>query len=396
MRIVLVAIVFPPLRISGAIQLRDLAAEFARQGHDLTVLVPTPDLDADWRIEDLGGARIVRLRAPTGRDRSHMRRTLEELLSPFFMMRNLRKSPLARESWDAVVWYAPSIFYGPIVHWLKRRSRCHAYLIIRDIFPEWAVNLGLMRRGLPYLFFKAVEAYQYSVADVVGVQSPANRAYFDRWATRTGKQVEVLHNWLTDDPDVGCSITVANTALAGRKILIYAGNMGLPQGMDVALGLAAELQGRPDVGLLFVGRGSEVPRLQHDAIARGLDNVLFFDEVEPHEIPGLYKQCHVGLVCLDPRHTTHSIPGKFVSYMRNGLPVLASINPGNDLMDLIEHAGVGRVSIDGSAATLRAPAESLLEDLERGDDLSTRCRALAGRLFSPEAAVKQIVEAIEP
>jgi len=67
--------------------------------------------------------------------------------------------------------------------------------------------------------------------------------------------------------------------------------------------------------------------------------VLFYDEIDPDEIPGLYAQCHVGIVALDPRHKTHNIPGKFLSYMQSGLPVLASINPGNDLVELIQRSG---------------------------------------------------------
>ena len=64
MRIVLVADVFPPLRSSGAVQLSDLSREFARQGHDITVLVASPDLKEEWRIDTWKGVRIVRLRTP--------------------------------------------------------------------------------------------------------------------------------------------------------------------------------------------------------------------------------------------------------------------------------------------------------------------------------------------
>jgi glycosyltransferase involved in cell wall biosynthesis len=395
MRLILIAIVFSPLRVSGAVQLRDLTFEFSKQGHELTVIVPTPDLDSAWKVEDWHGARLVRLRAPTGRDHGYMRRTLEEFLSPFVMMRHLRRSPLATATWDGVIWYAPSIFYGPIARSLKRRSRCRSYLIIRDIFPEWAVDLGLMRRGLAYLFFKVVERYQYSVADVIGVQSPGNLSYFLNRRLRQDQRVEVLHNWLIDGPKKACSICVARTALAGRRIFVYAGNMGVAQGIDILIDLATSLADRGDVGFLFVGRGSEADRLRAVAATRCLDNILFFDEIDADEIPGLYAQCDVGMVCLDPRHTTHSVPGKFVSYMRSGLPVLARVNPGNDLVDLIRREDVGRVAVDGSVPLLRMAAQSLMTQLDRGDDIGSRCRAVADRLFSPEVAVRQIVQAIK-
>ena len=152
MRIALVADTFPPLRSSGAVQLRDLTREFVRQGHSLCVLLPSPDLPEPWRLEGFEGAQVLRLKAPRTKDVGHLRRTLAELRMPFSMRHALRKSPMADEQWNGVVWYSPSIFHGPLVGTLKRLSGCKSYLIIRDIFPEWAVDMGLMGRGLPYLF----------------------------------------------------------------------------------------------------------------------------------------------------------------------------------------------------------------------------------------------------
>ncbi len=137
------------------------------------------------------------------------------------------------------------------------------------------------------------------------------------------------------------------------------GNMGVAQGMDVFIDLAARLRERPDIGFLFVGRGTDAQRLRALAAERALDNVVFQDEVEPHEVPGLLAQCHVGLVALDPRHTTHNVPGKFLTYMYAGLPVLARINPGNDLAALIEADGVGYAYAGDSVDALLALAERL-------------------------------------
>ena len=395
MRIALIADTFPPLRTSGAVQLRDLSREFVRQGHELTVMLPEAGLGTPWHLEDFGGVQVLRLSAPETKDIGYVRRTLNEFLMPFAMLRSLRKSPLAQERWDGVVWYAPTIFLGPIASALKKASGCKGYLIIRDIFPEWAADMGLMSRGLPYRFFKAIANYQYSVADVIGIQTQGNHTYF---SDRPDCNVEVLQNWLSDAPDVGCSVGVAGGALAGRTIFVYAGNMGVAQGMDILLNLAERLLGRHDIGFVFVGRGSDAQRLRDDAKARGLDNVAFYDEIDPTEIPGLYAQCHIGIVALDPRHKTHNIPGKFVSYMQSGLPVLASINPGNDLLEMIEREGVGRVCTDHSVDTLQRLALELVDEVlatgARVQAISTRCKALSAKLFSPEAAVKQIVAAL--
>jgi len=135
-------------------------------------------------------------------------------------------------------------------------------------------------------------------------------------------------------------------------------------------------------------------RLREDAKTRGLDNVVFHDEIDPTEIPGLYSQCHMGIVALDPRHKTHNIPGKFLSYMQAGLHVLASINPGNDLAELIQREGVGRVCTDHSVDTLQRLALDLADEIASGKSVSAQCRGLSEKLFSPAAAVKQIVVAL--
>jgi hypothetical protein len=155
-RYLLIADAFPPLRTSGAIQLRDLSMEFIRQGHSISVMLPDPDLLESYSIENWGGVQVIRLRTPALRGVGYFRRTFGEFLMPFFMLRHWRKSPLIYEQWDGIIWYSPSIFFGPLVKALKTHCGCKAYLIIRDIFPDWALDLGLIGRGLPYQLFKVI------------------------------------------------------------------------------------------------------------------------------------------------------------------------------------------------------------------------------------------------
>jgi glycosyltransferase involved in cell wall biosynthesis len=395
MRIALVADTFPPLRTSGAVQLRDLSREFARQGHALTVLLPSPDQDEPWSLEEIDGVQVLRLKAPRTKDIGYVRRTLGEFAMPFAMLRQFRKSPLASERWDGVVWYAPSIFHGPLASALKKSSGCKGYLIIRDVFPEWAVDMGLMGRGLPYRFFDAVARHQYSVADVIGVQSPGNQAYFDQWRQQSGRTLEILQNWLDKPAQARCPIRLKETPLAGRKLFVYAGNMGVAQGMDVLLDLAEKLRLRTDVGFLFVGRGSEASRIRASARARKLDNMVFYDEIHPDEIPDLYAQCNAGIVVLDPRHKSHNIPGKFLTYMQNGLPVLANVNAGNDLVQMIRDEQVGQVCESNQVAELLQLTEKLLIQIaSQADDLPKRCRSLFEREFAVDRVVRQIVAAL--
>lgn len=392
MRIALMADAYPPMRSSGAVQLRDLSQEFVRQGHEVTVIVPSPSLGTPWVLETLEGVQVLRVTAMQARDAGYVKRTLAELALSHFIKRGLQRSPLCDVRWDAVIWYSPTIFLGRAANWLKQRSGCPSYLIIRDIFPEWAVDLGLMKRGgAIHRFFKFFEHVQYEAADTIGVQSDAGLPYFAEWKKGKGRRLEVLQNWLAPAANIGCSIDLAKTHLAGRRIFVYAGNMGTAQAMDMVLSLAERLKARTDVGFLFVGRGSDVPRLRDIAATKQLPNVLFHDEIDPTEVPGLLAQCHVGLVMLDPRHKTHNVPGKFLTYMQAGLPVLARINGGNDLIDIIAQEGVGRAYVGDSVEAFGDLGMELANSTDR-DGMVKRAKALSDRLYSSRAAVEQIVD----
>jgi glycosyltransferase involved in cell wall biosynthesis len=323
-----------------------------------------------------------------------VRRTLAEFMMPFAMLKNFRKSPLAQVRWEGVIWYSPSIFHGPLAKALKKSSECKGYLILRDIFPRWAADLGLMGRGLPYRFFDSIARYQYSVADVIGVQSEGNAAYFERSLNGPRRKLEVLHNWLGERGEVPSPVRLGDTILGGRKIFIYAGNMGVAQGLDILLQLAERFVGREDIGFLFIGRGSEVARLKNLSRKSNLNNVLFYDEIHPDEISDLYAQCSAGVVALDPRHRTHNIPGKFLTYLQSGLPVLANINAGNDIADLIRDERVGQVCESSNLDDLTDVVEKLLIQIECDVELPARCRRLFQRHFTAKKAVDQIISAL--
>ncbi len=425
MRLLLVADTYPPSRISGALQMRDLARALAAQGHRPLVLTPATGASAT-SLECCDGVQVLRVRAPRTKDVPYWRRTLAELALPWFLLRGLRRSALADEAWEGVVWYSPSIFLGPVARAVKRHHRCRGYLIVRDLFPDWAVDAGVMRKGgVPYRLFKAIERYQYRQADVIGVQTPSNAPLVARDAP-AATRIEVLHNWLSPPPVVGVAavgavsagvgataasaaatvdaaaaidaaadaVVVALHHLEGRTNFVYAGNMGVAQDMDAFVDLARRMRERTDVGFVFVGRGSETARLK--MAAQGLPNLRVLDEVDPADLPGLLARCHVGIVALHPAHNTHNIPGKLLTYLHAGLPVLARVNPNNDLVALVEQERVGRVVAGDDAMQLHAHALALADDPALRDAMGRSGRALALRMFSPESAARDVVAALHP
>ncbi len=394
MHIALVADAYPPMKTSGAVQIRDLVAEFLHQGHQVTVLLPNASLDKPWSLQQVGNLEILRLRSMETKNVSYSRRALAEHLLSYFMIRNLRKSPLKDRKYDGIVWYSPSIFFGGLVERLKQSSGCRSYLILRDIFPEWAVDMGLIGRGLIYRYLKGKEKFQYLRANVIGVQTPSNLGYFQKEHDDLPGRIEVLNNWLAPQTSEACSIDIARTPLAGRRIFVYTGNIGIAQGMNILIRLVESYRQDTNLGFLFVGRGTAVARLRKEVADLGLDNILFRDEIAPEEIAPLLQQCHVGLLALDHRHRNDNIPGKFLAYMQAGLPVLATINPDNDLEKMIVEHRVGEVISDNSVKSLKQKADRLVSMSLPDTALSQRCRELALSIFSPSAAVSQITDAL--
>jgi glycosyltransferase involved in cell wall biosynthesis len=203
-----------------------------------------------------------------------------------------------------------------------------------------------------------------------------------------GTRIEVLHNWLSP-PGETFDEAPSLAHLQGRINFVYAGNMGVAQDMDGFVTLARRMRDRDDVGFVFVGRGSEAARLK-DA-AKGQPNLLVLDEIEPSVLPALLARCHVGIVALHPAHGTHNIPGKLLTYLHAGLPVLARVNPNNDLVSLVEDEGVGLVVPGDSVALLHAHALRLADDAQLRAAMRQAGIALARRMFSPESAARDVV-----
>ena len=388
----LIADSFIPFRSSAAVQLYDLSKEFIKQGHSLTVILPCSTIKEQWKLEKIEGIKIIKLKSPRNKNINFYRRAFSEILMPYYMLRNLKKSPISNKKWDGLVWYSPSIFHGPLVRSLKEHSKCKSYLIVRDIFPQWALDVGLIKKGILFWFFSLIANYQYSIANTIGVQTSGNLIFFKDLKKNSECKIEVLKNWLAPTKKKKCSINIANTSLVGRKIFIYAGNMGAAQGLQIFIDLAARLKKQKDIGFIFVGRGTDKNKLKNKALMQNLNNIIFFDEIDHDEVEDLYDQCTVGIIALDHRHKTHNIPGKFLSYMQSGLPVLANVNKNNDLIKIIKDGHVGCVSDFNDVGDLVKSTNKLLQIIENDNKISYRCKRLFSNEFSVSPKVKQIVQ----
>lgn len=403
MKLALIADTFPPIRSSGAVQLFDLAVEIANQGHDLTVFIPISDTNKRVDIKRIKNFTVIYVKVWSIRDAMNLRRGLAELMIPYLMLYFLKKTNHLDIKWNGIIWYSPSIFFGPFIKYLKNKSNCPTYLILRDIFPDWLIDLGLIRNNLIYFFLKAIEYNQYKVADIIGVQTKSNLEYFSgkheiiitNKKNQNIPRIEVLQNWLGELCSTKASISIQNSRLAGRKIFIYAGNMGVAQDTMIFIQLAIRMADRNDVGFVFIGRGSQLKDLKLIVNNGQIKNVEFYDEVPNSELASIFSEAVVGLLSLDPRHKNHNIPGKFLSYLRAGLPVLAIINHGNDLIDFINEKKVGSATSCRDVEYINHLATDLLNDVNKQKNIiSNRCIDLANNFFSPKIAVNKIISAL--
>lgn len=393
----LIASEYQPLSSSAAVQLANLSKEIANHGYSVVVIVPGTNQRKGIELSANHGVKVIRVKSINTKSTFYFIRVIAEFLSPYIMLLRLisnARKEISFEECFAIIWYSPSIFIVPLVKYFKKRTSAPSYLILRDIFPKWAFDLGLIKNRIVYLIFKFFENRQYKYADVIGVQSRGNLNYFKHENPIENVKLEVLHNWLSRSTfNKNDQFNLNLISFKNKKIFVYAGNMGIAQGLDILIYTIKGLSYRDDVGFLFVGRGSEVERLSALANDLSIKNIIFADEIPSSQISSLYKLCHFGIVCLDKRHKTHNIPGKFLSYLEAGLPVLALVNPGNDLTGIIKSNNVGVVSTSYSETELIDKINYLLDDASY-EYYSLSCRNLYKKSYSTEFAVRKILLAL--
>ena len=161
--------------------------------------------------------------------------------------------------------------------------------------------------------------------------------------------------------------------------------------MDNILRLAEALQNEKNAFFLLVGDGSEVPRLKSLMDAKGLTNIAIHPPVDQEAYLEMLSEFDVGLVSLDRGLRTQNFPGKILSYMDQAKPILASINPGNDLKDLLEKHDAGLVCHNGDDERFKMLAKRLLEDRELRMRLGRNARAMLEDCLSVRRAACQIL-----
>jgi len=391
MRILLLVVYYMPSTISSAKLIHDLAVEFHRLGHEPIVVAPDENILKETQVSYENGVKVLRIRTGKIKSTSKLIRAFNEIrLSKIIWKRG--KEFFNENPCDLIVYYSPSIFFGLLVKKLKKKFACSSYLILRDIFPQWAVDSGILRRGLVYSYFKFKERQNYEAADIIGVQSPANLRYFEENGLDKRYHLEVLYNWTSlAEEYVPRSTYRIHLGLQNKVIFFYGGNIGVAQDIDNIIRLAENLRNESSAYILLVGEGSEVNRLKSKIKLKGLTNIAIHDPVDQHEYLSMLSEFDVGLISLDRRLRTQNFPGKILGYMYHAKPILASINRGNDLKEILEDKQAGLVCFNGEDEIFATHARSLIADANLRRRLGSNARALLENTFSVSKAAGQIL-----
>ena len=386
---------------SAAVQMLCLARRLADQEGRVLLVAPQSARYDSFESYHENSLRVATVKMPDARDGGHVRRALLEMLLPFKMYLAVRNHVSCNER-ISFVWYSPSIFlifFGLLLRW---RRPVTILTILRDIFPDWALHLGLISRGPSYYFFKLVACIQLYFSDIVAVQADGDREHLPSWLTnRSTNNVVTLLNWLPPQAltDTQAALEQALgfnlwSKLSEKKVCLYAGTLGVAQDVGKVADIVSACERDESIFFLFVGSGASAEKAFVKEAGRKLKNYVFVDTIHSDLVKPLCELCSVGLVSLDVRHRSHHVPGKFLSYLQAGLPVAATINSGNALGATIREAQLGIVDVENDIDCF---STSLMEMISDDEGLARRgllCKEYYSTHFSVSAAADLILNEI--
>ncbi|TGK24539.1 glycosyltransferase WbuB [Leptospira yasudae] len=377
----------------AAKMMHDLGKSFLACGHEVTVITPGPELNSSYQRSVLDGIKVYRFASGQIKNVSKIKRAINESLLSYRAWRVLRKI-FDREKNDLIVYYSPSIFWGMLVRKLKRKWNASSYLILRDFFPQWAIDNGLIgKKSFITKYFRIFERINYDAADTIGIQSPRNVDWFKNEFPQV-RNIEVLFNWAENSPIQLSDYPYRRSlGLQNKVIFFYGGNIGHAQDMSNILRLAKSMKGFTNAHFVLIGNGDEIELVKRKITQDSLTNLTLLDPVPQEEFKKMLAEFDIGLFTLHKEHQTHNFPGKVLGYMVQGMPILGCVNPGNDLKEIIEEADAGLVTVSGDDETFKENAIRLL-DLNVRRSMGENAKTLLEDRFSVSSAVTKILNAM--
>ncbi len=252
---------------------------------------------------------------------------------------------------DLVMYSTPPITFCNAIEYIKRRDNAKTYLLLKDIFPQNAVDIGMMSKsgikGHLYKFFRNKEKKLYGLSDYIGCMSPANVEYVKQNNPEIDNyRVEVCPNCIevvdkSINEEERRSIRKKYDIPLEKRVFVYGGNLGKPQGIDFLIECLHSQENSKDNYFLIVGDGTEYGKIEEFVKSSNQNNIRLMKRLPQEDYDTMVGACDVGMIFLDHRFTIPNFPSRVLSYMQAKIPVLACTDSNTDIGKIIEEAGFG-------------------------------------------------------
>ena len=340
----------------------DLINALTKAGHKVTIaFADSPKNTPHTEIITEYGVRIMKVTTGEMFGVNFIKKGINTLrLEP--KLKNAIRTHLKGEHFDLVLYATPPVTFANVVKYCKKAYGCRSFLMLKDIFPQNAVDIGLFKENsLIHRFFRNKEKKLYELSDVIGCMSQGNVDYLKKHNPQIpDDKVIIFPNTIKVD-DI---IKVNSSEIKDRKLrLVFGGNLGKPQAIDYLLEVVkydkSPVYDR--VEFLFVGNGSERELVRKTC--EGRDNATFIDFMPPDEYNELMESCDVGIVSLDSRFTIPNYPSRMLGYMDMEKPMLACTDRNTDVKELLtEQANCGLWCASDDVEAFWACVEILMDD----------------------------------
>jgi colanic acid biosynthesis glycosyl transferase WcaI len=399
MKILLVSAFFPPEVGSASHLFYELGQALVKRGHEITVLTGLPRYhvigekrrQSPFIYEKYRGLQVLRvfnLDVPWAQP---VLRGLDQLTFALFA----GLAGLTLPSFDAAVVYSPPLPLA-LATWALGRWRQRPVVVnIQDLFPQSAIDLGVLRNPRLIRIFRRMESFLYRRANLTA-HSEGNRRYIIK-AGAAPERVTVIPNWIDTEaikPGERHNGLRATLGLGEKFIVSFAGIMGFSQDLETVLQSAAILKNQDDIAFLMVGDGVVKPKLEKFVREHSLENVHFLPMQPKDKYPEVLAASDVCLATLRREVRTPVVPSKILSIMAAGRPVLASLPLEGDAAPLIAAAVCGLSIAPGEPETMAGAIRQLYEDAARREEMGAAGRGYVVRHFSLKHSAKLLEDCV--
>ena len=315
---------------------QDLLRKFRDEGHSIYIVSPLErrfNRKTNLKYEDK--VTILNVWTPNIQKTNIIEKGFGTLILEFIFEKAISKF-FKNEKFDLIMYSTPPITFTRLVKKLKKENNAKTYLLLKDIFPQNAVDLKMMSSsGMLYNYFRRREIELYMMSDWIGCMSKENKKYILKHNPYLDeKKVEVNPNsiYLKE-------VNISNQIESGlfskipknKTIFLYGGNLGKPQGIDFLLDVILETKSNKKAFFIVIGSGTETKRIIEWFKVNKPENALFINELNQNDYNILLQNCHVGLVFLSPTFTIPNYPSRILPYMKNRLPILFATDLNTDV-----------------------------------------------------------------